>query len=618
MIQFWQLLIIIASVGLSSGACLAANAHDNPRVAMNSTGESVGRQDNLKILYHTINNFSKTCNANRNCQQRETCQAWIQKLLTETLEKEGNALNEADMNLILAEAYELAITDVFYSGVLAIKDAMSPRGWQNYKAGHRIASTYMSDLARVSVAQAPTASQVPTVPLDVDADAILSLLLQAAIPDGERVCVVGEQCYDYNKIMNYITKIISELREIRVASSEATRKTLSGINERIAKIITIKEGRCPSEILQAIRSRLYPVGQQQLDQELKPFRSLSGGGGIPLTNKELFDKEIKDASGTLQITNPAAEGTQQANKNVLLQQMYSVVAPIYNNQNQCPGGDCLSLISQGFKNIKAAMNNPRDPRQAVVDFYLNSMKGLVNSVVYRGELFIKDQYPAVWDRYKSGARIDAGEYTKRLQQWSTAIKASSNAVSGTTKKPDKKLQFNRSSIAVNRDDVVAILLQYLIEEEERCQGRNAWGAAASRAVQKAKSALNSVDLEGSREAVASLDFLLKDMEADAQRELPLIIANAIRRELSAEEQGKLAAEVALKDKASFNREMAGASRDFKYIHPVPNVPTYNAEGEAKSKESEFKDKLTNKTQELGFSLLEKVFKVVTDVATKAQ
>jgi hypothetical protein len=539
-----------------------------PEVIIPSTEDKAqaARDNSFKNLYKYIFSSFKTCNAQPYCKQREVCQGWIQGSLSKMVSNRTTSLAVSDMDSILSDAFELAVEDVFYAALLLIKNAMSPRGWQSYKEGERIiGDAYLKYLSALPAEKSPAYSQVPAIPLDVDDDAILILLMQQSFPDNEGACPEGTSCYDYNNVITNIHNIIIELRKIKLASSDAVIKKLSSINEEIAKIIKSKEQKCPEEMLRAIESRLSPNIKLQLQKELRPLQALGGGDGNKLTNKERFDRERKGAATELKPINPASEGANQAQKNDILKKMYAAVLSVY---NQCQQGTCLDRVQQAFVMIKRTMD-PRDPRQVVVDFYLKSIAELINAPVYRGGLLIKIQEPEVWARYKSGIRVK-DEYLADLGSWSTALNATADP-----KKTDKKPKIDKNAVKIDRTAILNIVLQHLIKTENNCQARNAWSVAAKQAFLQVRSKLFS-NIPGSVEMAADLDSLFEAMVTDAQKESGLIVASAIRRELPPEEQTKLP-EPELKDKAHFDKEMANASKELQHINPAPKIPTDDEE-----------------------------------------
>jgi hypothetical protein len=267
-------------------------------------------------------------------------------------------------------------------------------------------------------------------------------------------------------------------------------------------------------------------------------------------------------------------------------------------------------MQRAFWDIKNTME-ARDPRRVIVDFYLKSLNELTNATVYRGALLMRDQEPAVWERYKSGYRVDAAAYTASLK----ALSSASNAPAGPKAKNSKP----KTAITIDRVDILVLLLQYLINEENRCQARSAWPAAAQKAFNFAKANLYR-NLKGSEAIAADLDTLFEEMKADAQKEVPLLVAHAIRRELPPEEQAKLGAAPALKDKMHFDREMAGAKKGSDPTNPLASTPTDSDEKEDKSEESSFEKKIEKKlaetAQKAGFGLFEKVLDAATEAVKK--
>lgn len=585
MTQFWQRWVMI--IGISLGC-----AH----VAESASQEGTSEKDvKFKEWYKIADVTMKTCNFH-SCRSRRDCLTAIHDKLLPAGKQQALKEEDSDWNLILAKTVELEKREIFYGVLLHMSsnkgdDGMSPYAWKTYKGGKRIKDTYLTDLAAFQPWERAG------MPVDVDENAVFMLLMQRSIPEDKE----ESGGYNYEKIVDNINQLIEELRSLTLPSTQKLIKKLEQLNKDILKLVFQKDQHCPPEILQAIREQLSPTAQQQLDQELSPLLSLKNSS--LLANKQRFDNEWKNASQQKREINPASEGDYQAERNELLKRLYQAAVSSHKQCSLNAQGQptCFLRMQAAFLDIKKSMD-PRDPRQAMVDFYLKSTQELINAVVYRGELFVWDKYPDVRERYKTGPRIKASEYFKSLKAWATALN-----IPVDPKKPDKKPKAN---FVIDRMDILVLLSQQLIRAGEGCQDRKGWETAAQGAFQLVKSHLyNNLLVNEDKESIAGeLDSLLKEMRADAPKEWPLIIAKAIWRDLPLAEQAKLP-EPPVKDKDHFDREMLSAAKNVEYINPVPNLPSDKGDEEAEG--SEFEKQLGKATKDFAGKMLSEVFKKVT-------
>jgi len=573
MAQFWQRLVIVIGIGVS-----CAYAMEDPK-----PGEADGRDANLEAWYKIADETIQACNPSlyakpAYCRQRVFCLKTIGKRFFPSQTPEGQVLTFSDWNAILVETTTQEKMDIFYGGLLLIKDEMSPRAWDNYKRGQRIESTYLDDLAALStesIDMPASQFQAPVIPMDIDEDAVFIGLMQSLHPLG--VCAEGMSCYDYQKIIPTINKVLKKLGVLKFPSVNKIKAKLSQLQKTLETFVHKEELQCPTVILQAIRSQISEGKQQEFDQRLGP-QTL---GGTKMTNKERFDEDWNDASLEAKETiNPAKEGANQAQRNDLLKKLYAIAVSAY---GKCQSGQqCLAQIQKDFIALRATS---KPLLRALVDYYLRSFNRLINEVVYRAELFVKKKEPKAWERYKKGPRIDAAAYSESIKSWSAS---------------GKRKEKPKTSPPINRLDILVLWIQNLVEEEKTCANRTTCSSAVQRAFQLVRPYLSE-----------ELDRLWKEMMIDAQEEWPLIIAKAILRELPSAEQEVLMSTIPLpsiKDKDSFDEEMRGVSEEgIKHENPLASASSDNSDKDEESKGSGLEQELRGMTEGFAKDMVRQVF-----------